>query len=1032
MMRMLFTNLINNAFKEKNEKKLKQLYTFILKKKESTHISEDDVVYHISSISSNLNKLECTFRWVSSFHMYSTPRSNRGTSSHSSIQESYNGNEDISMEILPNTAAEKCTLRRSKLVRATDSVRSTDECSKRDDQVLLSLHKFVFISKVQLNAFFSAYLKHIFLKKKSNNINIKNWAYLLNSLCLMNYEEHGKNCKYIFEKIIKEVILKQQEYINFAKEENIYISSQKKDNSCFTPQANINSQTIVELLTVTNKHIEKLVKWNINILLFNLFCLSTINYLLCSTIFTIGNEIIKASITYTPINKKSKCEISIQTNMPINTNREHMNKLIIFYDHICLDVHNFVSITLFLTTYKQFYNSFSYTIDISYNKNKNERKRCKHNYIISEIQKTLIRIYFCIFQIPNLVEEKIRYGPFVNEHKVKTSKINFDKMGFTYTREGCKNRNTEYPNGRCKSMMRDTQVTHASHVRHVDRVDHVDYIKYLDADYNYGAFFYTQLLYPPHFPSNNCATTKIWSFFYKEAQSAFKEEEGGLIMNRIIFQNSIMLIKFLNMITSLSEPTDMHYLNYFNKCIYNHIYFFKFLIQLEKECTHYSHVQAIYVYIHFFKFILNFYISIVCTNNFTYLLSSFCYYYEGNQTHEQKKDILNVVSIINREIGRRVYAALCSSAHSRIQSEVTRESSSVLFAGSNSILFAGSSNNCATSMIRMSINGRHLCNMCNMYTKLNIYEINFISSVIKYIYEYLPKLNSQDVTAFVSFLSKAHYENKEILQHVMHYIKKYIDRYSFCEIHLIIRSYYILNALSEESIHHILSHLLTRVLHINHITVLNGGGIRQRCISDRVKYNNTDKQVAYMLDKFTKMANRLVMKSEKRYFYNPQEEEITQDTEFSKILIIKEKKFYASLNKHISNNTFQSKKYVQAMVNILSIFSKVKIKKKNLILLCDAIYIFIVRHEQYNKLLNIHDWVSLILSYCRVKYNSVYLYKSVQLLYNKMMHVYKTDKQLSKKDKSLLLSLCYDLKKCKIENYSLLLTFLADKKKKKN
>ncbi|SBT35535.1 apicoplast ribosomal protein S6, putative (RPS6) [Plasmodium ovale wallikeri] len=351
-------NALTNTFKERNAKKIKLLYDFILKKKSGIYVKESDVVYALSVFSQNVSALERELRSSADLptHGFTTFRRKEVDDS-GKVVSSGSGSGS-------RGPAGRRWERHGEAAVASGGLPCAD------------LRHFLYLSKAYTNNFLDIYLRRILSqeneKKKKNIICVKNCIYLLNSICTLGYDEQRDNCNKLFKRTLTRVML-----IHRARCSTTY-NVVNEENA-------LNSHTVVELLTVINKNASKLKRWGVDFRLFRLFCLNLINYLFHSNVFIIGNlcenEAEKEDVPYSTPKNIVKCDLS--------EGKINMENVIAFYKNELMDVYNYVSIILFLKRYIGVYNIFkreSYS-DI-------EKSCCNISPHISDV---LVRIYFQAF-----------------------------------------------------------------------------------------------------------------------------------------------------------------------------------------------------------------------------------------------------------------------------------------------------------------------------------------------------------------------------------------------------------------------------------------------------------------------------------------------------------------------------------------------------------------------------------------------------------------------------------------------------------
>ncbi|CRG99541.1 conserved Plasmodium protein, unknown function [Plasmodium relictum] len=948
-MKNFLINVLINIFKEKNEKKLKQFYNFVIKSKNSAYLNDDDLVYPLSTISYYLNYLENGVSYFTS-PIYSTENCE---------QE----NKYFKLTIIDD---EKRNNNKKKIYFA-------------------NLNKFLYFSKKYSNSFFDVYLKYILLEKKEK-INIKNYIYLFNSLCLLNYDEQKKNCKSVFEKLIVEIIVINENYLNHK-------SNYKKENVSLS--APVDSQKLLELLTIINKHNIKLQKYQINFDILNLFYLHLFNYLFHTNFFIINEDINNINMNNSFFintfkknslikNNKDKNEKKI-IDVNYNENKINIKELKSFYDVILMDAYSFLSTIFFLKKH----NNYNYFIL----KNKNEY--ISLNNMLYEIDKRIISIFNYLFYRPYSINQKNIYETM--KYKVRKEK-NSDQLKMSQSVE---KKNT--------------------FIKVQDKISSDNNNNNMNCQ-----FLFKKVFYSPYILNSN-ANVMAWEIFFDKNRYSFNEKQI-VNFNFLFFQNNIIKIKFLNFIR-FYLINDFHLLNYFNKSIYNHICIYKLYICLQKKYNNIDFSQEINIYNKFFEFILKFYISSLYTNNISFLLSVFSDNNLEQKKKEKKKDRRNrLIKLINDEIIKRInksFAALCKEENNNYLNHSNTNYFSIsndnnnyennnnyYYFIDNDIDFNNSDmnlfsipNNFNKYASNLNINKRHIYNMCNSYIKLDFFDEKYIKIIETFTNENINKLNNKDITAIVYFFSKINYKNKDILKNIMTHIENKIYEFHFNEIHLIFKSYFKLKLFFKKSIMNILNHLLIDIYTIYYIDKIRN---KENYENEKQKFN----KYFDILENFIESINSLNIK--KKIFFNKKGEQLEIFTSNSKFSVT-EKELYKTFSKYIN---CRNKEFLRNILNILYILSKFKIKKN---VLHDSLYICI--KENNDNLLHIYDWNNLILSHCKANYNATYLDIYISKLHKLLSKI----EILTYKDISILISLCFHLKDIKVKNKILIFNFLINK-----
>ncbi|KYN98625.1 hypothetical protein PRSY57_0930700, partial [Plasmodium reichenowi] len=969
-MKNFLTKIIENAFKRNDEKKIKQLFHFInhTKEKCNIHIKQEDVVHVISKYGIYINLLENYYltRNITNDNIYD---------SKSFYNKCKEENFINFMDIKTNQFINININDKHNIYNKNQTLYNHYYHGKQKKKKILidpyhnyhiiNIKKFLYYSKLYFNSFFHIYFKSILKETQSNKRNIKNYIYLFHSLCLLNYKEQKQISKYIFETMITNIIETNQYYLNHKRDIKPNTNNTKH---LFNDGHPLCSNTLVELVTVINKHIDKLQMWGININIVQLLCLHLYNYVFHSTFFIINwkhgkmeretnvhVENDKLKICQAKSGKLKICQVKsdklnnvqvksdklnnvqvksdklnnvqvkndklnnvqvksdklnnvqvkndklnnvqvkndklknvqvkndklnnvqvkndklnnvqvkndklnnvhvkndklkicqvkffqnksdveenvhvhdctpydssflgnlsnveIQISNDEETKEININELKLFYNSTFMDISNFVSIVYFL---KKYYNNNAFFV-----RNKKWKDPIEGDHLMSLIDKRIVYIYSHIY----VCNYPLSYLKRCIEWKCLKDKVK-EKVGIEDNLDKTFNF-INYNNIENELIKKNNFLF--SHKKKI-----LYYYNNIYSDITYSLYSNTHLL-----------MLNIYiSHFDKLLKDTFQKKF-------VLFQyNMMIIIKFVKFLSTICLRQNDDMFCHFNKIIYYHISYCKSLICLKEQNDKYNHINDMMcVYYQFFEFLLKYYITFLCTNNLTFLLSFFSdlFRQKGNKIKELKWVVLTNEEIINR-MKRN---SLCMSYHKWDDESVSivdticdnklymdklymdklymdklymdklymnklymdklymdklcQLYNKELYCDSHKKPFGMNSLN--DRLKNKIINKRHVYNICNSYIQLEHYDERFISLVSAYTKLNLVKLNNKDITAVVYFFYKMKYKNIEIAGNIMTHIEKTFIQYNMNEIYIILKYYFELYNFLKKNISNILSHV---------------------------------------------------------------------------------------------------------------------------------------------------------------------------------------------------------------------------------
>ncbi|KYO00306.1 hypothetical protein PGSY75_0932700 [Plasmodium gaboni] len=1115
-MKIFLTSIVENAFKRKDEKKIKQLFHFIThtKKKCNIKINEEDIVYVISKYGIYINLLENYYltRNISNDNIYD------------SVYFYYNKDENfIKLKNKKTNQFINININHKHNIYHKNQTLYNHYyyVKQKKEKILIDpyhnyhlIKKFLYYSKLYFNSFFHIYFKCLLKETQCNKRNIKNDIYLFHSLCLLNYKEQKQRTKYIFQTIITNIIKTNQYYLNHKRDNKQNINN---TNHLFNNAYPLCSNTIVELVTVINKHIDKIEIWGIHII--QLLCLHLFNYIFHSTFFIInwknGNMKRETNVqvksdelknvqvksdkiknvqvkndkiknvevkndklkivqvkndkiknvqvksdelkncqvkndklknvqvkndklkicqvkndelknvqlnndklkncwvksfhdveenphihNYTPYDScflGNLSNVEIQINKDEETKEININELEVFYNSIFMDISNFVSIVYFL---KKYYNN------AFFERYKKWKDPIGGDHLMSLIDKKIVYIYSHIY----VCNYPLSYLKRCIKWKCLKDKVK-EKVKIEDNLE--KNLNfTNYNNI-------ENYLNKKNNFLFLQKKEILYCFNKIYSDITYSLYSNTHLL--------------MLKIYISQFDKLLKDTSGK--KNFVLFQyNMMIIIKFVNFLstTFLRQNDDMFY--HFNKIIYYHISYCKSLLYLKDQNDKSNHINDMMsVYYQFFEFLLKYYKTFLCTNNLTFLLSFFSdlFRQKGNKMKELKLAVLINEEIINRMKSNSFYMysdewddenvsivdPICDNNLYNDKLYIDKLYNDKLYMNNKQ-----PHNNYTQSkpfdmrllndrLKNIIVNKRHVYNICNSYIQLEYYDERFISLVSEYTQLYLSKLNNKDITAVVYFFYKMKYKNTEIAGNIMTHIERNLIQYNMNEIYIILKCYFELyNFLKKKNLN-ILSYVFFYIYscyYIDKFILLDEHYLLCHTSKEKIKKKEKNKKEDILKrSNFLKhhhMDISFYIKELKNLFsclnykinilYNEQNKSIEiqnndhikyaiNEKEINKILLnilMKGEKNKEGKTNIYYYQIYKDKNFIKSILNILFLLSKYKMKKHYM--LYDLSYLTFIKHDKYNHMLHVYDWASLITSYSKIKYNVPYIDKYILIFYN--------------------------------------------------
>ncbi|CAD2103280.1 hypothetical protein YYG_02867 [Plasmodium vinckei petteri] len=348
-MKNVVLRFVNTICKERDEIKLKRFYNLILQNKNIKYFNLNDIAYPISSICLFINFLEKknTINYI-----------NNG---HENCKSKYSDIHTISVK--NNTCFKKKDFNKFQKKQCNnyendESLSCSFPTTTTDNEI--KIKNFIYFGKKYSISFFNEYLKYVLIRcrkeYKQNQIlekkviknciiqnvkieNVNSFLHMFNAICVLQNGVYDKTGGALFRLTLKKVI--QTIHLN-------NLENEKKEESEQNEKVKIvDSQTVVEVLTIMNKHRNVANQCFANSNLFNLFYFSLINYVMCKNFITINDSLLD--------NKRRAVLTSVsRICIPTNDIKKYYKK------KIFLDIHNYIAILSFLKKYEYIFQIYNF------------------------------------------------------------------------------------------------------------------------------------------------------------------------------------------------------------------------------------------------------------------------------------------------------------------------------------------------------------------------------------------------------------------------------------------------------------------------------------------------------------------------------------------------------------------------------------------------------------------------------------------------------------------------------------------------
>ncbi|EUD64671.1 hypothetical protein C922_04927 [Plasmodium inui San Antonio 1] len=991
-MKHFFLNCINNIVKRKRENKVKQILNIILERQRDGHLGDDDVVYPLSALCSFLNDLSDQVRRL--VHKQHGRR---------------DGQTQAGKGSPPLTRTQLSTPRTARTASTTATTSLT------------ALHHFSRTSQLHVRSFVEALLKQFHAKGDPSEETIRSCTYLLNALCLLDYDGQENHCRELLSRVVNSFVQLNRRYLS-----HVGRGGQRGQVPEGTPtqwgvrktqndpsNRHVGSQMLVEVLTVINKHYIRLRSSNEEIDLLSVFYLEVVNYLFASTALRVrppaerhpeGNHRpVKEGHHRTDKHRHVEAEPhpGVVVTRHIDLNRMDLNRIGRFYSEVHLDVHHFVSIALFVKKYAEALNRFDLRgrgfpkeaaqEDAAKSAAKSASKPAEEHpddgYPISRdhLRRTLstatVHIYLHLFWRPKW-EESSQGGQASSNRRqhicseeahlggVPSQNVQKGPTSYAY-REG-NSSNATSPNG---------SSPHGSS------------------------------------PNGSCPFLFMWSYFPDEFSKLYKSDK--INMDFVLSQNVMDIVSCLKTLSLKILASDSITCDHFNRRIYSHVLSFRLLLNVingERLPRRDFLVSALSVYYHFWHFILKFYSSLVYTNTLVSLLGCFC---AGRMWAMKRSDRDPPIRMINAEVVRRwketdangVGAPSGGHSFSEVHTAESEYPHGSKVRSKVRSLVISQTPQCPLLLA----NRRHLFNMCSLYAQLNFHDEAFARLLTKTTTHNLTQLSKKDIMAVVFYLGKAPPTQGEMLLHLVRQIQRHITTYDMCDLHLTLKT--LLKYTNQQggktlfATHFpaiILHHVLIRVLIVCSKMETEDkaaqspwqGKTKEEVVPHQVDFTKTLHEFYDVLissEGFQKMlviqrGNTPHVLSDGTTALSIIQEEM--QAVYSKVR--RPSSWFMSLIGELTRG--EKKPFLRNTLNILNV--AVKLMKSMCVPLfgddypplyeacClhlfDALYLLIKRTKNLRDCFTVSEWVSLILCHCKVGHMPDYLNEYLALLHGKL------------------------------------------------
>ncbi|KNA00261.1 hypothetical protein PVNG_04311 [Plasmodium vivax North Korean] len=710
-MKCFFLNCINDIVKRKKENKVKHLLKFILAKQRDGLLHDEDVVYPLSALCSFLHELRGQ-HW----RRDGRPQGAGGPTPPATPQYKRPPTRPPTRSPPPPTAP-----------------------------------PFLRASQLHVRSFVEALLKQFHAKGDASEEAIRSCTYLLNALCLLDYDGQEKHSRELLSRVVNSFVRLNRRHLT-----HVGRSDRRGEAPEGTPtqmggvtttqkdplNRQISSQTLVETLTVINKHSVKLKSSNEHLDLLSVFYVEVVNYLFGATALCVTPPVERHHRDEQSRGEADPLPLIVMTSH-IAPHRVDLKRIRRFYSGAHLDVHHFVSIALFVKRHAEALRRFAQkaaanaasdanAADAADDDGGGHPVSCDH--LRRALSTTTVHIYVNLFWNP---------------------------QGGS-------------PHGRQHICDEDT---------HVGRTPSPNLQK--------GATSYAHREvnpppqgHPPRDPPNGSSHfLSMWSYFPGEFTKLCKSNQ--ISTHFVVRQNVMNMFRCLKMLSLSVLATDSVTCDHFNRRIYSHVVSFKTFLSLisgggfpKRDAL----LSAFDVYCHFWDFLVKFYSSVIYTNSLVCLLGCFCV---GRVRGMQRRGLDSPIRVINTEVLRRWGRSGSNYADGPSMEQPSTRGITPESDYPHGPPLQRSNQECPAPLLA---NQRHLFNMCSFYAQMNFHDEAFTKQLAKMITHNLTGMGRKDIMAVVYLLGKAPPTQGEMLLLLVRQIQRDITSYDMGDFHLALKT----------------------------------------------------------------------------------------------------------------------------------------------------------------------------------------------------------------------------------------------------
>ncbi|SCM20498.1 conserved Plasmodium protein, unknown function [Plasmodium chabaudi adami] len=341
-MKNVVLRFVNTICKEKDDIKLKRFYNLVLKSKNKKYFNLNDIAYPISSICLFINFLE------------KKNIKNYINNGYENCKNKYSDIHTISSQSVKNKKLfnKKFQKKRCNNYGTEEPLTSSFPTTTTDET---KIKNFIYYGKKYSISFFSEYLKYVLIrcrkgectpsqistkevtKNVTKNIQIESLdgiLHIYNAISVLQNGVRDKTVGALFRLTLKQVA--QAIYLN-------NLENGERDEKTKI----VDSQTVVEVLTIMNKHVNVASQCSTNSNLFNLFYFNLINYIINKNVIIINGSLHD--------NKREAVLTNVSTIcIPTNDIKNYYKK------KIFLDIHNYIAILSFLKKYDSIFQIYNF------------------------------------------------------------------------------------------------------------------------------------------------------------------------------------------------------------------------------------------------------------------------------------------------------------------------------------------------------------------------------------------------------------------------------------------------------------------------------------------------------------------------------------------------------------------------------------------------------------------------------------------------------------------------------------------------